>query len=77
MSLLERHRMAATNNIVATLLTEIEVARLLNLSVATIRRRRLLRQPPNWVKIGGSVRYRPEAIERLIASGERGTVEAQ
>lgn len=51
------------------LLNEQEVAQLLRVSVGTIRRRRLFRQPPEWVKIGASVRYRPEAIERLIESG--------
>jgi len=51
------------------LLTEREVARLLKVSIATIRRRRLLRQPPNWVKIGASVRYRQTDITALIDGG--------
>ncbi len=55
---------------IETLLNEHEVAGLLKVSVATIRRRRLFRQPPEWVKIGASVRYRPEAIKRLIESAE-------
>lgn len=63
--------MVTTNNIEA-LLTEGEVAKRLKVSVATIRRRRLFRQPPEWVKIGASVRYRPEAVERLIESGTCG-----
>jgi predicted DNA-binding transcriptional regulator AlpA len=50
------------------LLNEHEVAQLLRVSVATIRRRRLIRQPPEWLKIGASVRYRPEAVDRLIES---------
>jgi predicted DNA-binding transcriptional regulator AlpA len=53
------------------LLTEHEVARLLKVSVATIRRRRLFRQPPDFVKIGASVRYKREAIQRLIDSAEQ------
>jgi predicted DNA-binding transcriptional regulator AlpA len=53
------------------LLTEHEVAALLKLSVATIRRRRLLRQPPDFLKIGSSVRYRRKAIERLIDASEQ------
>jgi predicted DNA-binding transcriptional regulator AlpA len=52
-----------------TLLTEREVAKLLKVSVATIRRRRLFRQLPEWIKIGASVRYRPEAVQHLIESG--------
>ena len=57
------------NTNVEALLTEHEVAQRLNVSVATIRRRRLLRRPPEFVRIGSSVRYRPEAVERLIESG--------
>jgi predicted DNA-binding transcriptional regulator AlpA len=65
------------NNVIETLLTENEVAELLNISVATIRRRRLFRQPPEFVKIGASVRYRPEAIQRLIESSESSTAHFQ
>jgi predicted DNA-binding transcriptional regulator AlpA len=53
------------------LLTEHEVAQILKVSVATIRRRRLFRQPPDYLKIGASVRYRREAIERLIENSEQ------
>jgi hypothetical protein len=49
------------------LLTEHDVARILKLSVATIRRRRLLRQPPTWIKIGASVRYKPSSIAAFLA----------
>jgi predicted DNA-binding transcriptional regulator AlpA len=52
-------------------LTEHEVAALLKVSVATIRRRRLFRQPPDFVKLGASVRYRREAIQRLIEGSEQ------
>jgi predicted DNA-binding transcriptional regulator AlpA len=65
--------MANANNSLETLLTEYQVAELLKVSVATIRRRRLLRQPPDFVKIGASVRYRREAIQRLIESAEQHT----
>jgi len=53
------------------LLTEHEVARSLKVSVATIRRRRLFGQPPEYLKIGASVRYRREAIQRLIEAAEQ------
>lgn len=59
------------NNTLKELLTEHEVARLLKVSVSTIRRRRLLRQPPDWVKIGASVRYHPASIAALIDSGHK------
>jgi predicted DNA-binding transcriptional regulator AlpA len=61
----------AAEQTIEPLLTEKEVARLLNVSVATIRRRRLARQSPEWVKFNGSVRYRPEAIRRFIAEREQ------
>ena len=63
--------MATANNPLVTLLTEHQVAEILKVSVATIRRRRLLRQPPDFVKIGASVRYRPESIQRLIQNAEQ------
>jgi len=53
------------------LLNEHQAAELLNVSVQTMRRRRLFRQPPEWVKIGSSVRYRRESIQRLIQNGEQ------
>jgi predicted DNA-binding transcriptional regulator AlpA len=65
--------MANANNQLDALLTEHQVAELLKVSVATIRRRRLFRLPPDFVKIGASVRYRPEAIQRLIERAEQHT----
>jgi predicted DNA-binding transcriptional regulator AlpA len=63
--------MTNASNAIETLLTEQEVAKLLKVSVATIRRRRLFRQPPEYLKIGASVRYRREAIQRLIEAAEQ------
>lgn len=63
--------MANVNNPIETLLTEHQVAEILKVSVATIRRRRLFQQPPDYLKIGASVRYKREAIQRLIDSAER------
>ena len=63
--------MTNANNAIDALLTEQEVAKLLKVSVATIRRRRLFRQPPEFLKIGASVRYRREAIQRLIEAAEQ------
>ncbi len=58
--------MTTATDTLETLLTEHDVARILKVSVATIRRRRLVRQPPNWVKIGTSVRYTVASIANLI-----------
>lgn len=56
------------------LLNEHAVAKLLGVSVATVRRWRLLRQGPAFIRVGAaSVRYRPEDlagyIERCPAFG--------
>lgn len=48
------------------LLDEKEAGRRLGLSVATMRRRRLLRLPPAWVKLGGRVLYRPLDLDTFI-----------
>jgi predicted DNA-binding transcriptional regulator AlpA len=45
------------------LLTEEEVARQLHVSVASLRRWRLERRGPQFIKVGALVRYRPEEIE--------------
>jgi hypothetical protein len=57
------------------LLTEHEVAKILRLSVATIRRRRLLKQPPTWIKIGASVRYTPQSISAFLESSPAGSAQ--
>jgi predicted DNA-binding transcriptional regulator AlpA len=60
--------MAATNNTLESLLNEREVARITGLSVATIRRRRLFKMPPKYLKISSAVRYRPEDIAAWLES---------
>jgi predicted DNA-binding transcriptional regulator AlpA len=49
------------------LLNERDLARITGLSVASVRRWRLLRQGPRYVKIGSRVRYRPEDIRTWLA----------
>jgi hypothetical protein len=68
------HAEECMGTIIEALLNEREVAELLKVSVATIRRRRLFQQPPEWVKIGASVRYRPETIKLLVESAEQSIV---
>ena len=49
------------------LLNEHAVAELLGVSVATVRRWRLLRQGPKFIRVGAaSVRYRPEDVKTYI-----------
>lgn len=50
------------------LLNEQQAAKALTVSVATMRRWRLLRQGPKYLKIGASVRYRPADLEAWLDS---------
>jgi predicted DNA-binding transcriptional regulator AlpA len=54
--------MATGSNTSEKLLTEHDVARITGLSVASVRRWRLLRAGPKYLKIGAAVRYRPEDV---------------
>lgn len=58
----------STPNDIEILLNEHDVARITGMSVATVRRWRLLRIGPAWVKIQSSVRYRPSAVADWLAS---------
>ena len=61
-----------TANTLETLLTEHDVARITGLSVASVRRWRLLRQGPKYLKIGAAVRYKPEDISEWLESRPSG-----
>jgi Helix-turn-helix domain len=50
------------------LMTEHEVSKRLNVSVASLRRWRLLRRGPAFLKVGSLVRYPPEDLEAWLAS---------
>ena len=51
----------------ATLLNDHEVAGTLGVSVATVRRWRLLGTGPRWIRIGGAaIRYRPEDVKAYL-----------
>jgi hypothetical protein len=67
-----RHSPPATPT--SRLLNEHEAAELLHLSVACLRRRRLLRQQPLWIKIGRAVRYSPADIQLFVAGNTQGGV---
>ncbi len=53
------------------LLTEAETAERLRWKKTTLQRRRWAGLPPQFLKIGRSVRYDPEVIETFIESGRR------
>jgi hypothetical protein len=50
------------------LLTETDVAERLRVSLASVRRWRLEKRGPAFVKVGACVRYRPEDLESWITS---------
>jgi hypothetical protein len=54
---------------------EEQVAKQLNVSVASLRRWRLVNRGPQFIKVGSLVRYRPDDVERWLADlptgGER------
>jgi excisionase family DNA binding protein len=52
----------------SNLMTEEEVSKRLNVSLASLRRWRLLRKGPVFVKVGSLVRYRPEDLDAWLAS---------
>jgi len=54
------------------LMTEAEVSKRLNVSVASLRRWRLLSRGPQFVKVGALVRYRPEDLDSWIAAQPTG-----
>lgn len=73
--------MSPTSNTVDKLLNEHDLARITGLSVASVRRWRLLRRGPRYLKIGSAVRYKAEDIAVWLESrptgGERGTSETR
>jgi predicted DNA-binding transcriptional regulator AlpA len=64
--------MGALHNTIENLLNEHDIARITGLSVASVRRWRLLRQGPKYLKIGASVRYKPEDIAAWLESRPSG-----
>jgi hypothetical protein len=49
-----------------SLLTEVEAAKQLNVSVAAMRRWRMLGRGPEYLKLYRLVRYKPEALAAFI-----------
>jgi predicted DNA-binding transcriptional regulator AlpA len=58
----------ATANTLEELLTEHDVARITGLSVASVRRWRLLKIGPRATKIGAAVRYKPDDVKAWLDS---------
>jgi len=64
--------MESIHNPIEALLNEYDVARITGLSVASVRRWRLLRQGPKYLKIGAAVRYKAEDISAWLESRPSG-----
>ena len=64
--------MGVVHNAIENLLNEHDVARITGLSVASVRRWRLFRQGPKYLKIGAAVRYRAEDISAWLESRPSG-----
>jgi predicted DNA-binding transcriptional regulator AlpA len=64
--------MATLPNTQTHLLNEYQVAAILGVSVATVRRWRLLRQGPRYLKIGAAVRYKHQDLDSWLASRPTG-----
>jgi hypothetical protein len=54
------------------LMTEDEVSNRLNVSVASLRRWRLQRRGPLFIKVGSLVRYRPEELDLWLGAQPTG-----
>ena len=68
-----RSKLTATpTNSLDGLLSEFDTARILRVTVSTIRRWRLNRQGPRYIKVGASVRYRPEDLKAYLDSRPAG-----
>ena len=57
---------------IAGLLNESQLAQVLGISVASLRRWRLLRKGPKYVKIGSAVRYPADDVNAWIATRPTG-----
>ena len=58
--------MGADHNAIEILLNERDAARITGLSVASVRRWRLLKIGPRATKIGAAVRYKPEDVKAWL-----------
>jgi predicted DNA-binding transcriptional regulator AlpA len=58
--------MGPNHNPIEALLNEHDVARITGLSVATVRRWRLLKRGPKYIKLGSSVKYPPIFLVKFL-----------
>jgi len=68
----EDYDMGEISSSIDSLLDEYDVARIRKQSVASVRRDRLLKKGPKYLKIGSAVRYRPEDVAAWLESRPSG-----
>jgi len=64
--------MATGNSTLEQLLTDHDVARLTGFSVTTVKKWRLLKRGPKYLRIGASVRYDPRDVAAWLKSRPTG-----
>ena len=64
--------MGAVHKEIEALLNEHDVARITGLSVASVRRWRLVGGGPKYIKIGAAVRYEAESIRKFVSTRPTG-----
>lgn len=64
--------MGTAINTVEKLLNEHDLARITGMSVATVRRWRLFRQGPKYLKLGSAVRYQPADVAAWLKARPTG-----
>ena len=62
----------AIQNIIETLLSDYDIARITGFSVQTVRRWRFLNQGPRYLKISNLVRYRPADVKAWLETRPTG-----
>lgn len=65
-------RESVANQQLQSLLNEHDVSRITGLSLASVRRWRVLGKGPRFLKIGSAVRYRPEDLKSFLNSRPAG-----
>lgn len=67
----------ASNSVTPALVNEHEAARVLGISVLTLRRWRWAGRPPEFLKIGSAVRYDPAVLASFVDSCRRSSTARQ
>ena len=64
----QNSELETSKSVVAALLTELEVSHVLRVSLATLRKWRVEKRAPRFIKIGSLVRYQLEDLREWLSS---------